>query len=107
MDHKINFIDTPGYLDFVGETKAGVRVADGAVVVIAGPAGVEVGTERAWDMVKERQLPAIIFVSMMDRQNADFEKVYQDVKAHLTSGVIPVETHSGYTPPRKTLPLIK
>jgi phosphatidate phosphatase APP1 len=52
MDHKINFIDTPGYLDFVGETKAGVRVADGAVVVLAGPSGVEVGTERVWEMLR-------------------------------------------------------
>ncbi len=95
MDHKINFIDTPGYLDFVGETRAGIRVADGAVVVISGPAGVEVGTERVWEMARDRQLPAILFVSMMDRQNADFEKVYQDIKAHLTSNVIPVEIPIG------------
>jgi elongation factor G len=54
MDTKINFIDTPGYLDFVGETRAGVRVADGALVVLSGPAGVEVGTERVWEMVQER-----------------------------------------------------
>ena len=75
-------------------------MADGTVVVIAGQAGVEVGTERAWDMVKERQLPAILFVSMMDRQNADFEKVYQDVKAHLTPGVIPVKI-AGYEPAKR------
>src|SRR5690606_20335924 len=46
QDAKINFIDTPGYLDFLGETRAGIRVADGAVLVISGPAGLEVGTER-------------------------------------------------------------
>ncbi len=95
MDHKINFIDTPGYLDFTGETRAGVRVADGAVVVVSGPAGIEVGTERAWQMVRGRQLPAIIFVSMMDRPNADFEKVFRDMKAHLTPNVIPVEIPIG------------
>ena len=95
MDAKINFIDTPGYLDFVGETKAGIRVADGALVVVSGPGGVEVGTERAWDFLDEHQLPRIVFVSMMDRQNVDFEKVFDDVKEHLTPKVIPVEVPIG------------
>lgn len=89
-DHKINFIDTPGYLDFAGETKAGVRVADGALVVLSGTAGVEVGTERAWELVQERRLPAMLFVTMMDRPNADFEKVYRDVKENLTDKVLPI-----------------
>ena len=95
QDAKINFVDTPGYLDFVGETKAGVRIADGAVVVLSGPAGVEVGTQRAWELVQERHLPAIFFVSMMDRQNADFERVFTDVREHLTPKVIPVEVPIG------------
>jgi elongation factor G len=95
MDHKLNFIDTPGYLDFVGETKAGVRVADSALVVLSAVAGVEVGTERVWEMARERDLPAIFFVSMMDRQNADFEKVYRDIKEHLSPNVIPVEIPIG------------
>jgi elongation factor G len=95
MDTKINFLDTPGYLDFQGETRAGARVADSALVVLAGPSGVEVGTERVWELVQERHLPAIFFVSMMDRQNADFEKVYQDINDNLTSKVIPVEIPIG------------
>jgi elongation factor G len=95
MDAKINFIDTPGYLDFIGETQAGVRIADGALVVISGPAGLEVGTDRVWQMIQERHLPAIIFVSMMDRQNIDFEKLYRDVDEHLTEKVIPVEIPIG------------
>ncbi len=94
-DAKINFIDTPGYLDFLGETKAGVRVADGALVCVSAPAGVEVGTERVWDLLQERHLPAMFFVTMMDRPNADFERVYQDVKEHLTARVIPVEVPIG------------
>jgi elongation factor G len=94
-DHKVNFIDTPGYLDFAGETKAGVRVADGAVVVVSGPSGVEVGTTRAWEFIRERELPAVIFVSMMDRPNADFEKVYRDIKENLTDKAIPVEIPIG------------
>jgi elongation factor G len=94
-DSKINFIDTPGYLDFQGETRAGVRVADSALVVVSGPSGVEVGTERVWEMVQERHLPTIFFVSMMDRPNADFEKVYRDINENLTTKVIPVEIPIG------------
>jgi elongation factor G len=94
-EHKINFIDTPGYLDFAGETRAGIRVADGAVLVLGAPGGVEVGAERAWELLQERHLPTVLFVSMMDRQNADFERVYQDVKEHLTAKVIPVEVPIG------------
>jgi elongation factor G len=92
---KINFIDTPGYLDFVGETRAGIRVADAALVVLSGPAGVEVGTGRVWDFVQERKLPTIFFVSMMDRQNADFERVYQEINEQITEKVIPVEIPIG------------
>jgi elongation factor G len=95
MDSKINFIDTPGYLDFLGETRAGVRVGDGAIVCLSAVNGVEVGTERVWDLVQERRLPAILFVSMMDRQNADFDRVYQDVREHLTAKAIPVEVPIG------------
>jgi elongation factor G len=95
MDSKINFIDTPGYLDFLGETRAGIRVADGALVCLSAVNGVEVGTERVWDLVQERHLPAILFVSMMDRQNADFERVYQDIREHLTPKAIPVEVPVG------------
>lgn len=94
-DAKINFIDTPGYLDFSGEAKAGVRVADAAVVVVSGPAGVEVGTERSWELLQERELPAAIFMTMMDRQNANFEQVFRDLKEHLSDGVIPVEVPIG------------
>jgi elongation factor G len=95
MDHKINFVDTPGYLDFVGETRAGVRVADGAVVVLSAVSGVEVGTERVWEMAQERNLPTVLFVSMMDRPNADFKKAYELAKEHLSSKVIPVEIPVG------------
>jgi elongation factor G len=95
MESKINFVDTPGYLDFLGETRAGIRVADGALVCLSAVNGVEVGTERVWELIQERGLPAILFVSMMDRQNADFERVYQDVREHLTPKAIPVEVPIG------------
>ncbi len=94
-DARINFIDTPGYVDFSGEARAGVRIADGAVVVVAGPSGVEVGTERSWELLEERALPTVIFMTMMDRPNADFEQVFRELKEHLSEGVIPVEVPIG------------
>ncbi|MBA2669733.1 MAG: elongation factor G [Gemmatimonadetes bacterium] len=95
METKINFIDTPGYLDFVGDTRAGVRVADAALLALSGTSGVEVGTERVWSLLQERHLPTILFVTMLDRPNSNFEQVYSDVKAHLTEKVIPVEIPIG------------
>ena len=74
-DHKINLIDTPGYADFRGEVVSGIRVADGAVIVVAGPAGLEVGTQQMWRLADERSLPRTVFVSKMDRENADFQRV--------------------------------
>ena len=74
-DHKINVIDTPGYADFLGEVVSGLRVADGAVVLVAAPSGIEVGTEHAWSLLNERATPRIVFVNKMDRENADFQGV--------------------------------
>jgi elongation factor G len=74
-DHKINTIDTPGYADYRGEVISGIRVADGAIIVVAGPSGVEVGTRQMWQMADERHLPRIIFVNKMDRENVDFQGV--------------------------------
>src|SRR3972149_3156502 len=65
--HKINLLDPLCYSDFVGEVKSGVRVADGAVVVVAAVSGVEVGTEQVWKYADERNLPRLIFVNKMDR----------------------------------------
>ena len=92
---KINLLDTPGYLDFTGEAKAAVRVADAAVVVVGATSGVEVGTEKVWQYCEERGLPRMIFVSMMDKDNADFTAVYRDIRARLTDKVVPVEIPIG------------
>ena len=74
-DHKINVIDTPGYADFRGEVVSGVNAADGTVIVVAGSSGVEVGTLQMWRMAEDNNLPRIIFVSKMDRENVDFDSV--------------------------------
>ena len=95
LDHKINLLDTPGYLDFTGEALSAVRVADAAVIVVGASYGVEVGTERVWDYCEARSLPRIFFVSMMDKEHANFEKVYENIKARLTTRVVPVEIPIG------------
>ena len=71
--HKINVIDTPGYADFRGEVMSGIRVADAAVLVVAGQAGVEVGTGQMWRLADPRDLPTVVYVSKLDRENASFD----------------------------------
>src|SRR4029077_20141816 len=88
-------IDTPGYLDFTGEALAGVCAADGAVVVVSATGGVEVGTEKEWDYADKRGIPRLFFVSLMDKEQANFEKVYDQIKERLTPKVIPVEIPVG------------
>ncbi len=92
---KINLIDTPGYLDFLGEVMAGIRVADGGLCVIDAVSGVEVGTEKTWAAADTRSLPRMIFVSMMDRDNASFRKTFKQIQKTLTSAAIPVEVPIG------------
>ena len=98
MDTKVNLIDTPGYLDFTGDALAGVYAADAAVVVLAGTAGVEVGTEKVWDYCERRGLARLLFVSLMDKEHADFERVFNQIKERLTPKVIPVEIPVGEGP---------
>jgi elongation factor G len=69
---KLNVLDTPGYADFVGEVKCGLRAADAALIVVCAASGVQVGTEYAWTYTDERNLPRLLFVNRMDRENADF-----------------------------------
>jgi elongation factor G len=95
LDTKINLIDTPGYLDYFGEVVTGLHAADAAVVVLSGTGGVEVGTEKVWEVCDQLHLPRLLFVSLMDKEHADFERVFNDVKTHLTPKVIPVEIPIG------------
>ena len=81
--HKLNLLDTPGYPDFVGEVVSGLRAADAALLVVAAHAGVEVGTENAWEMCEARGVPRIIFVNKMDRENADFGRTLESIQQTL------------------------
>ena len=78
-DYKINVFDTPGYFDFVGEVEEAVGAAAGAIIVVSGKAGVEVGTEKAWELCEKYKLPRIFFVTDMDVDNASYRKVVEDL----------------------------
>ncbi len=95
MDTKINLIDTPGYMDFVGDAVAGLAAADGALVVVGATAGVEVGTEKMFHEAIARRDPVLFVISMLDKENASFDGVYQDIKVKLTTNVVPVEIPIG------------
>jgi len=92
---KVNLIDTPGFADFQGDAIAGLAAADGALCVVAANAGVEVGTERMFREAVARRDPVLFVVTMMDKEHADFDRVYQDIKTRLTPKVIPVEVPIG------------
>jgi elongation factor G len=98
QDTKINLLDTPGYLDFQGDAVAGLAAADGALCVVPATAGVEVGTERMFKEAMRRRDPVLFVVSMMDKEHADFDRIYQQIKTRLTSKVIPIEIPIGQGP---------
>ena len=76
---KINILDTPGYFDFVGEVEEAVSAADAAVIVVSGKAGVEVGTEKAWELCDKYNLPRMVYVTEMDVDDASFRQVVEDL----------------------------
>ncbi|MBK7447969.1 MAG: GTP-binding protein [Anaerolineales bacterium] len=79
-NYKLNFLDAPGYTDFVGEMISALSVADGAIILVDAVAGIEVGTELAWRYCDQFNLPRFIVINKMDRENADFEKIYAQVE---------------------------
>ncbi|MDX1378916.1 MAG: GTP-binding protein, partial [Anaerolineales bacterium] len=84
-DHKINIIDAPGYTDFVGEMISAMSVADGVIILVDAVAGIEVGTEIAWRYADEFNLPRMIVINKMDRDTADYEKVYAEIEEFVTA----------------------
>ena len=90
-DHKINFLDTPGYTDFVGEVISAIRVADGAIVVVDAVSGTEVGTEIGLNYAEEFSLPRFLVINKMDRDNADFQKSLASVQEISEARLLPVQ----------------
>ena len=89
-DIKINVIDTPGYLDFAGEVVQALRVADSAIIVVDGKAGIEVGTELAWDSVTAERLPHAFFINKFDDNEARFGRVLDSLHETFGKNVCPL-----------------
>lgn len=85
---KINFIDTPGYLDYEGEMRAGLAVGDNALIVVSAKDGVESGTEKAWKAVNKQKLPTIFFINKIDDENASFDKTYKALREKFGKSLI-------------------
>ncbi|MCL2852476.1 MAG: elongation factor G [Defluviitaleaceae bacterium] len=88
---KINFIDTPGYFDFAGQVREALSVADLLLIVVSAKSGVEVGSEIAWDYAEEMDLPRMIFVNGMDDENADMDKVVEELKEKFGKSIAPIQ----------------
>ncbi len=94
-NYKLNFIDTPGYPDFVGEVMGAMVAADAALIIVAANAGVEVETEKAWTLAENLNLPRAFFINKMDREHADFRKTLDDIRAKFGNGAVPVQIPIG------------
>ncbi len=97
-DVKINMIDTPGYADFVGEVNSALRVSEGAVVFVEATSGVEVGTEIYWQAAEERNLPRIILINKMDRDNVRVSRALTSIEENLSGNFVPLQLPIGEGP---------
>ncbi len=88
---KLNLLDTPGYTDFIGEVISAMRVADGTLILADSVAGLEVGTEMALQYSEEFNIPRMVLINKMERENANFEKALQSVQEHIETRLIPIQ----------------
>ena len=91
-NHRIQMIDAPGYADFFGEVISGIRGVDAAVMVVDVTSGVEVGTERAWQLLEEKDLPCLIFINKIDKEGADSNKALADIQTRLSKKALPISS---------------
>jgi elongation factor G len=92
---KLNLLDTPGFSDFIGEVKGALRVSDSTMFVVSAVDGVEVQHEVIWDIADQYKLPRIVFINKMDRENANFERVLDDLKSKFKANFVPVQIPIG------------
>lgn len=95
---KLNLLDTPGYADFVGEVFSALKVVESVLVLVEAVAGVEVGTELVWQYAEERDLPRVLLVNKMDRENVRTERVMDSIQNYLSGNPIPLQLPIGEGP---------
>ena len=94
-NHKLNILDAPGYMDFVGEVKNAIRAADGAVMLISAASGVEVGAELQWAFLEEARLVRLVLVNKMDRDNANFPRTLEQLRNKFEKTFVPIQLPIG------------
>jgi elongation factor G len=93
--HQINLLDTPGYLDFVGDVHSALRVVDAAILILRANTGAEVGTEVVWEIIRQEKKPTLLVVNMMDKEHADFIGSVASVRQRLGLNAVPVQLPIG------------
>ena len=96
--NSLQFIDVPGYLDFIGELVSAVRAVDFAIVVVDAVEGVGVGTEKAWDILRRENVPCMFFINKLDKDNADYKKTLEDIRQSLTKKAVSLAVIEGKEP---------
>ena len=98
---KINFVDCPGYTNFLWDTRASLRAVDAGLVLVCGVAGVEVGTEKVWEMLEEAKLPVILIINKLDRENSNYsrtmEVIHQFFGRQAVSVQLPIGEEKNFT----------
>ncbi len=94
-DHKVNLVDTPGYSNFLSDTRAALHAVDGAAVFVSAAAGVEVGTEKVWEMLNDLELPRLFVVNKLDRENASFSRTVEEIRQFFGRQAVPVQIPVG------------
>ena len=90
-NNKINIVDMPGYFDFIGEQIQGLKAIDVSMIMVCGVAGVQVGTEKAWDYCKNNKIPSCFFINKLDRENSNFDKTLTELKEIFGISIVPIQ----------------
>lgn len=94
-NHRLYFVDTPGYFDFIGEVIQGLKAVDAALITVCGVSGLQVGTEKAWQNVSKSNIPRAFFINKLDRENANFEKTYTSLREKFGTSIVPIQVPIG------------
>jgi elongation factor G len=94
-DHKLNILDCPGYTNFLWDTRASLRAVDAGVLVVCAVAGIEVGTEKVWEMLEEFNHPRIIVINKLDRENSDYDRTVESIHEFFGRQAVPVQLPIG------------
>ena len=98
----INLIDTPGHVDFTAEVERSLRVLDGGVVVFSAREGVEAQSETVWRQADKYGVPRIAFINKMDREGADFDGTFDEIRERLEANPVAIQIPVGAGPPHVT-----